>query len=1092
MQVRALLMSLLLAISCSKDSKKSVVSREQIEKDKISELRKHFKENEFEEMRSEISDTLETFQEFNRVKQNASTQKGIDFRAINELDQVFLEEHGTRAKELKAHFDELSERFSRLSQQAESYKVEIENRKTAYTNTKEKFENCKLDVESQKRVIDQRLVTFNNEMRNYQNRINAHKDSIDSHKKTVAKYKKKANRSNWPNDKREYRKRATKAAKRAQKEANAAQEVVNQANSRKAEVERELNPKLQTAEKKVLDCKNYVSVAEELHGQLSEAVRDYESTTEKLIEIKIQIEADREKNTDFFDAYSDYIGQRDVLTQGLQTKLNSLAQKFKQKQKELILNYGRNYQDSYTKIKQWLQSTELSGEKTMELLNYLDRRKLLTKKLPKLVDAIKSILLEVEITQNSRAVSSIIGDLIGIDINLANINLVNISISDLKIDLGDLNISLPSLSLSSIDIVLPEMNLSDVRIAHLEVGEVKLKLVIPDIKIMHVSMDVDGVFSRFLDDLGDFQVPEVKIIHIEADIREDLGAPGNILNNSNREFTRLKADADRELTIAYQNLKNTHDKAFSDVQREIGSGLLKTANALKAAGRPENLGRMALVYTASLYAGPFGAAMANAMLDKLENPQISDQDLFNSFVTGAAAGYAGEAVGGAQIETLQSMPNAASAIARNLTQDAGSVLLRGESYSAEQFLMSVTTGAANISTGDSFVAEVVDSTLNAGKDYTLNSLINEKGFDKEGFDRAVYEGLAQGVTRETMHAIVDKYVAPHIPKRVDKVVIEDLGNFLADLFEAEELTARQAEIEAFTNLSPSEQEKYIADMGEIYEKAINDFGGDYQVAFLLGDIDKVEGVLTSYVDGNPEAYAKFVEIQSRLNIHYEGVAPASAFKFVAVAVSTYFFCQTIEQTIELKKKYEASNQEPLVFLQENKVEISLIGADLLTTALPALAFLKSGKQVGKLLFSARKLGYKTKEQLSKFTDLLKRTVGNETGAWGKIDEWTEPVGKALIQTKPRISNHALQRFAERGITEGMVNKSLEKGTKYLDKLNKSVSYILESGFASGKTMQTVVDMGENTVITVNRIRKFNKNTKLPNGTLRWIEVSSLK
>ena len=138
-------------------------------------------------------------------------------------------------------------------------------------------------------------------------------------------------------------------------------------------------------------------------------------------------------------------------------------------------------------------------------------------------------------------------------------------------------------------------------------------------------------------------------------------------------------------------------------------------------------------------------------------------------------------------------------------------------------------------------------------------------------------------------------------------------------------------------------------------------------------------------------------------------------------------------------------------------------------------------------FSARKLGFKSKGQVSKFTDLLKRTIGNQTGSLGKIDDWIEPVGKAFIQTRPRISNHAIQRFTERGITEGMVKKSLDKGTKYLDKLNKSVSYVLEGGFASGKTMQTVVDIGENTVITVNRIRKFNKNTKLPDGTLRWIK-----
>jgi len=51
-----------------------------------------------------------------------------------------------------------------------------------------------------------------------------------------------------------------------------------------------------------------------------------------------------------------------------------------------------------------------------------------------------------------------------------------------------------------------------------------------------------------------------------------------------------------------------------------------------------------------------------------------------------------------------------------------------------------------------------------------------------------------------------------------------------------------------------------------------------------------------------------------------------------------------------------------------------------------------------------------------------------------------------------LSKEALQRMKERGITSKMIEVALEKGTSYWDPKNYVVNYVLEGGFASGKTL----------------------------------------
>jgi hypothetical protein len=70
-----------------------------------------------------------------------------------------------------------------------------------------------------------------------------------------------------------------------------------------------------------------------------------------------------------------------------------------------------------------------------------------------------------------------------------------------------------------------------------------------------------------------------------------------------------------------------------------------------------------------------------------------------------------------------------------------------------------------------------------------------------------------------------------------------------------------------------------------------------------------------------------------------------------------------------------------------------------------------------------------------------------------------------------FSDHALQRMTERNITNGMVNKAIEKGAKYWDPKNQSVNYVLEKGFASGKDLLIGVNPSTKTITTV--IKNYN-------------------
>ncbi|HHK42403.1 MAG TPA: DUF4258 domain-containing protein [Planctomycetaceae bacterium] len=96
-------------------------------------------------------------------------------------------------------------------------------------------------------------------------------------------------------------------------------------------------------------------------------------------------------------------------------------------------------------------------------------------------------------------------------------------------------------------------------------------------------------------------------------------------------------------------------------------------------------------------------------------------------------------------------------------------------------------------------------------------------------------------------------------------------------------------------------------------------------------------------------------------------------------------------------------------------------------------------------------------------------------------------GGALVVRNP-ISRHAAERLAERGITRGMAEKAIEKGTQYYDRMHGTISHVLEGGMASGKTLQIATNPATGSVVTGVIRSRFNPSVLLPNGTPRFVPV----
>lgn len=78
---------------------------------------------------------------------------------------------------------------------------------------------------------------------------------------------------------------------------------------------------------------------------------------------------------------------------------------------------------------------------------------------------------------------------------------------------------------------------------------------------------------------------------------------------------------------------------------------------------------------------------------------------------------------------------------------------------------------------------------------------------------------------------------------------------------------------------------------------------------------------------------------------------------------------------------------------------------------------------------------------------------------------------SLMRLTPKLSNHAIKRMVERGVTPKMVFSVFKNGQRFYDPLNKSINYILPNSFGSGKSLLIGVNPLTGEVATVVRSSK---------------------
>ena len=298
-----------------------------------------------------------------------------------------------------------------------------------------------------------------------------------------------------------------------------------------------------------------------------------------------------------------------------------------------------------------------------------------------------------------------------------------------------------------------------------------------------------------------------------------IEAGGDILIDAPLEFTAVSVDI--LLNTDGHFLREVED-VQADVSREIRRGTRKMGAVLEVAAQPENLGKIAVIYMATAMGGPFGAALANTFYDKVVlKKDMSDSDMLKSFAIGMAAGYAAQGaqgwIEGSAVEGVETFRHAsyaskaASSMAQNLTTDAGNIVLNGESYTSRDFILSLTSGLSSVEAGDSFASQVLEETLQGGLRSASTQVVEEEGLDID-FDRvemATYQGFSYGITRESVHSLLDHTIMPHLPKNMDKKAFTALKESFYKLSLGFEERGVETFIDSLKDLSPEDRDKLL-------------------------------------------------------------------------------------------------------------------------------------------------------------------------------------------------------------------------------------------------------------------------------------------
>ena len=108
-------------------------------------------------------------------------------------------------------------------------------------------------------------------------------------------------------------------------------------------------------------------------------------------------------------------------------------------------------------------------------------------------------------------------------------------------------------------------------------------------------------------------------------------------------------------------------------------------------------------------------------------------------------------------------------------------------------------------------------------------------------------------------------------------------------------------------------------------------------------------------------------------------------------------------------------------------------------------------------------------------------VGGAAGMSARAAASEAQVATTALATRSglQISRHAAVQMADRGITQPMVQAALRKGVRYWDPKNNVINYVLQGGFASGKSLLVGQYPASGVIATAIHATKLNLNRMIP-------------
>ncbi len=1088
---------ILLAICSSCAPKKKSSSPKKAAVPKVSELfiaRKAFVKDLLLPMKNQIETTINLQRDYSK-QENAINR--LTDKSAYELESIrknFLKDYGKEGIELKTTLESYKQEMSLLKSDITTIQESLEKKYLNFQGLRESTLSCFGTYNSKRDALQAKIKTSENSFNKSQKSLERKMKKAESVAKKQIKdaggfsrppliiisikyseYLNKLSQSLSQNKRTPVFKGKRNAKKRLGKilrAFHAAEKDLIALHTKSRKVNKSLNREKDNLSRFLNSCYRKEKQLEELKDDFEKKTNQLRKKTNEFHSIEELISKLIESKKEFYSKYDEYRIVSSKLKEGINVDLQSKFSHFKSSEAITITRYSSQYLEIYKKIKNWITNDGIIGEATIGLIEEINQLGNNSKELQKIKSGILNILQVANknkeaytfiSSRSERYIASWLSNASGIDINLSSNGKFKIKMPKLKIpkltlpnfNLGNARIKLPAITTPKFDLNL-ELELDSIKFVNVKVDNFDIKAIedldLSDFELSGIKFEVPEipVISEFITKLGQMgesfiqdissiqiDIPEAEFVRIEANVEKDLKAPEDILKNSLNQVDDAKKDLDRELTNAYQNLKNTLDKANEDIKREREKGLKKVGAALEAAGQPKNLARIALVYTASVYGGPMGSALANSLLDKMENPGMSDKDLFNSFVVGAAAGYAAQGATSANVNIVKSMPNATSAIARNLTTDLGNVILKGENYSTEQFLSSLATGAINSNVGDDFLSEIVDSGINNAATYTINTTIYKQDFDEEAFEKALYEGMANGLARETVHDLMDKYVLPPAEER-GKRFDERIFDALSDLIFAQALSVQeyiaQKQLEKYNELSMDEKKEVMEELAQIKEEFYSEYLPSVikaqNLEYLDPESELVQQLYNSYLSHSIDQKVLEGSVFSKLELttsEKKEIVRYPAFvgtisKAGFFALSFYGSYLTTEEVFRLKSSFEDYKKENktksmLDFYNEHPEEFKDLTTDVaISLVFPAFKGVKGLAKLGtkgafKAIDSAQKLGIKPKNLTNAYKEVGKVSNGVKKqaieraskfrGNWGKgnLNESIE----RLVGKNPNIS-----------------------------------------------------------------------------------------